>query len=92
MTRRRLTVILLVLLFALQLRLWTGSGSWEQIVSLRRDIKEQKQVNDELRSRNERLYGEVESLKTGLDSVEERARTDMGLIKQDETFYLIMEE
>ncbi|WP_373090956.1 cell division protein FtsB [Zhongshania sp.] len=92
MTRRRLLLLLLVILTMLQFRLWTGSGSWEQITSLRRDIVQQKKVNDELSQRNERLYGEVRSLKNDLDSIEERARNDMGLIKSDETFYLIVEE
>ncbi|MEX1666145.1 septum formation initiator family protein [Zhongshania arctica] len=76
----------------LQVRLWTGTGSWEQIASLRRDIAIQKDTNSELQLRNERLYGEVRSLKHDLDSIEERARNDMGLIKSDETFYLIVDE
>ncbi|MFT5887967.1 MAG: cell division protein FtsB [Zhongshania sp.] len=92
MTRRRLSLLLLVMLLLLQFRLWTGPGSWEQIVSLRRDITEQKKVNSDLMQRNKRLYGEVRSLKDDLDSIEERARNDMGLIKSDETFYLIVNE
>ncbi len=80
------------MLFALQLRLWNGSGSWEQIVSLRREIAEQQLHNAGLRERNERLLGEVNSLKSNLDSIEERARNDMGLIRDGETFYLIIEE
>lgn len=92
MTRRRLLIILLVILGMLQLRLWTGTGSWEQIASLRRDIAIQKDHNNDLQMRNERLYGEVRSLKHDLDSIEERARNDMGLIKSGETFYLIVDE
>jgi cell division protein FtsB len=92
MTRRRLSLLLLVMLLLLQFRLWTGTGSWEQITSLRRDITEQEKVNSDLMQRNERLYGEVRSLKDDLDSIEERARNDMGLIKSDETFYLIVDE
>lgn len=92
MTRRRLLLLLLVILVGLQFRLWTGTGSWEQITSLRRDIVQQKKVNENLNLRNERLYSEVRSLKNDLDSIEERARNDMGLIKSNETFYLIVEE
>ncbi len=92
MTRRRLLLLLLVILVMLQFRLWTGAGSWEQITSLRRDIAQQKKINADLNQRNERLYGEVRSLKNDLDSIEERARNDMGLIKGNETFYLIVEE
>jgi cell division protein FtsB len=92
MTRRRLLFLLLAILGMLQVRLWSGAGSWEQIASLRRDIAIQKDTNSELQLRNERLYGEVRSLKHDLDSIEERARNDMGLIKSDETFYLIVDE
>ncbi|MBW2939504.1 septum formation initiator family protein [Zhongshania aquimaris] len=92
MTRRRLFYLLLVILVMLQVRLWTGTGSWEQIASLRRDIAVQKNTNSELELRNERLHGEVRSLKHDLDSIEERARNDMGLIKSGETFYLIVDE
>ena len=92
MTRRRLLILLLVMLVALQFRLWVGSGSWEQIVSLRRDIATQTSLNAELRNRNERLLGEVYSLKHDLDSIEERARNDMAMIKEGESFYLIIEE
>lgn len=92
MTRRRLLILLLVLLAALQFRLWVGNGSWEQIVSLRRDIAAQSEHNAKLRNRNERLMGEVHSLKHNLDSIEERARNDMGLVKEGESFYLIIEE
>ncbi|GAB3374427.1 cell division protein FtsB [Spongiibacter taiwanensis] len=91
MTRRRLLILLVVIFVFLQFRLWTGSGSWEQIASLKRDIKSQRQVNAELQRRNERLYSEVDSLKNNLDSIEERARNDMGMIKKGEDFYLIIE-
>lgn len=91
-TRRRLLLLLLLAFVILQFRLWTGSGSWEQIASLKREIKTQKQINTELQARNQRLYSEVDSLKNNLDSIEERARNDMGLIKQGESFYLIIED
>ncbi|MGJ8687343.1 MAG: septum formation initiator family protein [Spongiibacteraceae bacterium] len=92
MTRRRMLILLLLILVGLQSRLWTGRGSWEQITSLKREISEQRHVNAQLQDRNERLYGEVRSLKQNLDSIEERARNDMGLIKEDESFYLIIEQ
>lgn len=92
MTRRRLLVLLLLIFTVLQFRLWTGSGSWEQIATLKRDITSQRVVNEDLQRRNERLYSEVDSLKQNLDSIEERARKDMGLVKQNETFYLIIED
>lgn len=91
MSRRTLLIFLLLILAGLQYRLWVGDGSWEEIVSLRRDITEQKVQNAELRARNEKLYREVQSLRNDLDSVEERARSELGLIREDETFYLIVE-
>ncbi len=92
MTRRRLLALLVLIFVVLQFRLWTGSGSWEQITSLKREITSQKHINNELQQRNDRLHSEVHSLKQNLDSIEERARNDMGLIKEGESFYLIMEE
>lgn len=92
MTRRRLLVLLVLAFILLQFRLWTGSGSWEQITSLKREITAQKQINNQLQQRNNRLHSEVRSLKDNLDSIEERARNDMGLIKEGESFYLIIEE
>ncbi len=91
MTRRRFLYLLLLVLAYLQYRLWFGQGSWEQVVSLNREIEQQREVNQTLKNRNERLEGEVESLKTDLDSIEERARNDMGMIKEGETFYRVLE-
>ncbi len=79
-------------LLGLQLRLWFGQGSWEQIVSLQREVEEQELVNQRLRDRNQVLENEVRELKSGLNSVEERARSDLGYIKEDETFYLMVED
>ncbi len=92
MKRRALLLLLLLILLGLQFRLWVGPGSWEEIVSLRREIAGQKARNAELQERNNKLYGEVDSLKRDLDSVEERARNELGLIKDGETFYQIVEE
>ncbi|MBD2859942.1 cell division protein FtsB [Spongiibacter sp. KMU-158] len=91
MTRRRLLFLLLIMLAYLQYRLWFGPGSWEQVVSLNREIAHQQQENQKLQTRNDRLAGEVESLKTDLDSIEEKARNDMGLVKKGETFYRVVE-
>lgn len=89
----RLIIALLVLVFVgLQSRLWFGAGSWEQIVSLERDLAEQTAINDRLAARNDRLAAEIYDLKHGLDAVEQRARTELGLIKSNETFYLIVDD
>ena len=84
-----LILILLVLLTALQYRLWYGEGSFAHSVKLERDIKQQEAENDRMRERNRILDVEVQDLKSGADSVEERARNDIGMIKKDETFFMI---
>lgn len=83
--------ILIVLLLTLQYRLWVSEGSLADVVRLEREIKIQQADNDRLRERNRILAIEVNDLKTGLDSVEERARNDIGMIKKDETFFMILD-
>lgn len=84
-----LIVILLLLLAALQYRIWYGEGSFAQAAKLERDIKLQQAENDRMHERNRILDVEVQDLKSGADSVEERARNDIGMIKKDETFFMI---
>ena len=83
--------ILIILLAAVQYRLWISEGSLADVNRLEREIKIQQADNSRLRERNRILAVEVEDLKTGLDSVEERARNDIGMIKKDETFFMILE-
>jgi cell division protein FtsB len=87
-----LIAILVVLLCALQYRLWIGEGSLAQANRLEQEIKVQQAENDRLLERNRIIHVEVEDLKTGLDTIEERARKDIGLIKKDETFYMLLDE
>lgn len=89
---RWILTLLIVIFIALQYRLWFGQGSWEQIISLERELEEQDLINQRLRDRNEVLENEVRDLKSGLESVEERARSELGLIKDGETFYLLIDE
>ncbi len=84
-----LFAVLLVLLAGLQYRLWHGEGSLKHAAQLERDIKQQQAENDRMRERNRILDVEVQDLKLGADSVEERARNDIGMIKKDETFFMI---
>lgn len=86
-----LLVILSVLLLALQYRLWIAEGSWAHVARLDRSIAEQEQTNKRLRERNRQLATEVKALKHGLDSIEARAREDLGMIKEGETFYMMIE-
>jgi cell division protein FtsB len=89
---RWLLLLLLILLAGLQYRLWIGQGSWAEIVALERALEEQEVINERLRQRNKVLEIEVRALKNGTDSVEERARSELGLIKEDETFFLIIDK
>ena len=81
--------ILVILFFALQLRLWIGDGSLAEVWQLNSAIERQETENHLLEERNKRLRAEVKNLKEGLDAVEERARTQLGMVREDETFFLI---
>jgi cell division protein FtsB len=83
--------VLLALLVGLQYRLWVGEGSYAEISRLESDIVQQRVENDKMRERNRILAVEVEELKSGLNSIEERARLEMGMIKEGETFYMLVE-
>jgi cell division protein FtsB len=84
--------ILLLILVLLQARLWTGAGSLAEINRLDQQIALQNQENADLALRNQTLEDEVSDLKNGLDSIEERARSELGLIRKGETFYLLVED
>lgn len=77
---------------ALQVRLWSGEGSITHIWALQDAIEEQSFENDRLKDRNQVLDAEVQDLKSGLESIEERARSELGMIKKGETFYLLVED
>ncbi len=78
---------LVVLLLILQYRLWFGDGSTQQYFALREESRETHAELLKLRSRNQALEAEVADLKSGLDAIEERARTELGMIDENETFY-----
>ncbi|MCA1789246.1 MAG: cell division protein FtsB [Thioalkalivibrio sp.] len=85
---RWLTVILLAALLGLQWSLWFGEGSWRYVQELREAQRVQESENEKLRSRNRALEAEVQDLRSGSEAVEERARRDMGMIREDEVFFL----
>ncbi|MGB1239803.1 MAG: cell division protein FtsB [Pseudomonadales bacterium] len=88
---RFLLLALVGLLVALQYRVWFGESNVLQLEQLRVDIQQQIQVNDKLLLRNHQLEAEVKDLRRGLIAVEERARSELGMIKPDETFYQLIE-
>ncbi|MCH8499601.1 MAG: cell division protein FtsB [Marinobacter sp.] len=83
--------LMAVLILLLQVRLWVGEGSFAQVWSLNQSIAEQRAENASLAARNDRLYAEVLNLRSGRDAIEERARVNLGLIRQGETFFLVVE-
>jgi cell division protein FtsB len=89
---RPLIWLLLVLLVLLQYRLWVGDGSLAEVWDLYQQVEMQKAENSELRERNQALEAEVQDLKQGLEAIEERAREELGMTRDNETFYQIIEE
>lgn len=89
--RRWLIVILIALLLGLQYKLWVGDGSLAEVWHLRTAVGEQRLDNEELAERNAALEAEVKDLKQGFDAVEERARSELGMTKEDEVFYQLVE-
>ncbi|WP_246506495.1 septum formation initiator family protein [Kistimonas asteriae] len=73
----------------LQYRLWVGEGSIAQLMAVREQVALQKLENQRLAERNRLLSVEVVALQTGLEAVEEYARTELGMIKRDEEFFLM---
>ncbi|AMN47327.1 hypothetical protein ACG33_09510 [Steroidobacter denitrificans] len=82
---------LLLLLVFLQYRLWLGESGMREVKQLRGEISAQREENVVLRERNRTLAAEVQDLKKGTTAIEERARTDLGMIVQGETFYQVIE-
>ncbi len=80
-----------ILLLLLQYKLWFGNASVRDVINLQESVKEQQSKNELVRQRNSVLAAEVEDLKTGLEAIEERARSELGMIKKDETFIHIVE-
>ena len=84
---RWLALLFAILVLALQYPMWLGKGGWLRVRELDRQVEAQKHVNAELQSRNAVLDAEVRDLKQGLEAIEERARSDLGMIRHDEVFF-----
>jgi len=89
---RWLAGILLLILLGLQYRLWVGDGGLAEVQAMRDEIGSQKKELDQLRARNQTLEAEVSDLRKGLDALEERARSELGMIKKGEIFLQVIEE
>jgi len=84
-----LGLILFVLIVLLQYSLWQGKGSWNRVWEISQKISSQSKENKKNEIRNRVLEAEVQDLKKGLVAIEERARNELGMIKQDETFFQV---
>jgi len=89
---RLLALVLLCLIVAVQYPLWLGKGGWLQVRELDRALANAKASNGELKRRNEALDADVRDLKNGYEAVEERARSELGMIRHDEVFFQIQSE
>jgi cell division protein FtsB len=87
---RVLLVILLLVLILLQMKMWFGEGGFRDVRRLEQRVEEQARENETLAQRNRELQAEVEDLRQGLEAVEERARSELGLIKENEEFYQVV--
>jgi len=88
---KALTLILVILIALLQYPLWLGKGSWLRVWELSRKVTEQQDRNVALKARNDTLDAEVSDLKSGRAAIEERARSELGMIKQDEVFFQVVD-
>ena len=88
----KIVIIVLALLFtALQYHLWFGEGSWPRAQAVREKFELQMSENEKLQQENAVMEAEVLDLKTGLDAIEERARVDLGLVRQGDEYFQIIQ-
>ena len=75
----------------MQVNIWLTKDGYSRIVEIKKLMQDQQQENDEMSSRNSQLKEEIKDLKDGYAAIEEKAREDIGMIKEGEEFYLITE-
>ena len=82
---------LAALIVLIQYPLWLGKGSWLRVWEVDQQIRAQRDTNRSLQARNNALEAEVRDLKVGQEAIEERARSELGMVKQDEIFFQVLE-
>ena len=87
---RWVLLILVALILLLQYPLWLGKGSWVKVWDIDRQVEAQKQINQQTQTRNAVMDAEVRDLKLGTEAIEERARSELGMVKRDEVFFQIV--
>lgn len=88
---RLIAICLAALLLLIQYPLWLGKGGWLRVWDMGQQVEAAHEKIDELKTRNAKLYSEVHDLKEGTGAIEERARSELGMIKQDEIFVQILD-
>ena len=85
-----LTVLFVILIILIQYPLWFSRGGWLNVFDLNNKYQNQKEINQDLEKQNDALRAEVNDLKKGTDAIEERARDELGMIKEGEIFFEII--
>ena len=91
-TMRPITIVLAVLLIIIQYPLWLGKGGWLRVWELHRQLEAVQARNEEQRLKNAKLASEVQSLNEGTEAIEERARSELSMIKKGEIFIQLLED
>jgi cell division protein FtsB len=89
---RIIALILVVLIAALQWPMWLGKGGWYRVWQIDESLQKQSEVNAGQQARNNALAAEIADLKAGKDAIEERARSELGMVKKDEVFFQVLEK
>lgn len=90
--RRGLLAVLALMVLGLQARLWIGEGSLAHVNALEDRVQRQQSANESKTQRNRILRAEIRDLKSGLGAIEEKARSELGLIKEGETFFMLVDK
>ena len=90
-TRRSVTIILLLLVLAIQYPLWLGKGGWLRVIELNNQLSATVQKNEELKARNARLASDIKSLQEGDEAIEDRARSELAMVKRNEIFVQLLD-
>ncbi|WP_297574706.1 cell division protein FtsB [uncultured Deefgea sp.] len=89
---RILAIFFAIIIVALQWPLWVGKGSWLRVWQLDSQLSQHRESNAKLKERNDALEAEVQDLKNGTDAIEERARNELGMIRQGEVFFQVLDQ
>ncbi|HNP52388.1 cell division protein FtsB [Nitrosomonas nitrosa] len=88
---KKLAFLLVVMIVLAQYPLWYGKGSWLSVLEIDQEVAAQRKINQKLQNRNTVLEAEVNNLKKGLDAIEELARNELGMIRNDEVFFQVLD-